>query len=113
MTVQIRSLIIFCQKTPQFSFILKTVLFSVWVPNSEEKKLNPRKPYLGVLARIAESLYSGGRPPASGSASAYVGSGVTSYSASGSVSTISPILIEIRCLLVSTLFISKLTIKLD
>jgi hypothetical protein len=72
----------------------------------KKKKSSPRKPYLGVLARIAESLYSGGRPPASGSASAYVGSGATSYSASGSESTISHILIEIRCLLVSILFIS-------
>jgi hypothetical protein len=91
MTVQIGSLINFGQKTPQFRFIFKTVLFSVWVPNSEERKSNPRKPYLGVLERIAESLYSGGRPPASGSASAYVGSGATSYSVSGSESTISPI----------------------
>jgi hypothetical protein len=80
----------FGQKTPQFRFILKIFYFSVWVPNSEEMKSNPRKPYQGVLARIAESLYSRGRPPASGSASAYVGSGVTSYSASGSELTISP-----------------------
>jgi hypothetical protein len=93
MTDQIWSLINFGQKIPQFKFILKTVLFSVWVPNSEERKTNPRKPYLRVLVRIAESLYSGGRTPASGSASAYVGSGVTSYSASGSESTISPNLI--------------------
>jgi hypothetical protein len=90
MTGQIKSLIIFCQKTSQFRFILKTVLFSVWVPISEERKINLRKPYLRVLARIAESLYSGGRPPALRSASAYVGSGVTSYSASESESTISP-----------------------
>jgi hypothetical protein len=34
------------------------------------------------------------------SASVYVRSGTTSYSASGSESTISPILIYIRCLLV-------------
>jgi hypothetical protein len=92
MTGQIKSLIIFGQKTPQFRFILKTILFSVWIPISEERKSNPRKPYLGVLARVAESLYSGDRPPASGSASTYVGSGVTSYSASGSESTISPII---------------------
>jgi hypothetical protein len=88
---QIKSLIMFGQKTPQFRFILKTFYFLVWVPNSEERKSNPRKPHLGVLVRIAESLYSGGRTLASGSASAYVGSGVTSYSASGSESTISPI----------------------
>jgi hypothetical protein len=91
MTGQIKSLIIFGQKTQQFRFILKTVLFSVWVPISEEKKSNPRKSYLGVLVRITESLYSGGRTPASGSVSPYVWSGVTSYSASGSESTISPI----------------------
>jgi hypothetical protein len=60
------------------------------VPISEERKLNPRKPYLGVLVRIAESLYSGGRTPASGSVSAYVGSGMTSYSARESESTVSP-----------------------
>jgi hypothetical protein len=90
MTGQIGSQINFGQKTPQFRFSLKTVLFSVWVPNSEERKSNPRKPYLRVLVRIAKSLYSGGITPASGSASAYVGSGVTSYPASGSESTISP-----------------------
>jgi hypothetical protein len=93
MTVQILSLIISGQKTPQFRFVLKADLFLVWVPNSEERKLNPRKPYLRVLVRIAKSLYFGGRTPTSGSASAYVGSGVTSYSASGSESTISPNLI--------------------
>jgi hypothetical protein len=81
----------FWSETPQFRFILKIILFSVWVPNSEERKSNPRKQYLGVLVRIAESLYSGGRTPASGLASAYVGSGMTSYSVSGSESTISPI----------------------
>jgi hypothetical protein len=91
MTGQIWSLINFGQKIPQFRFILKTDLFSVWVPNSEERKSNPRKPYLGVLVRITESLYSGGRTPTSGSVFAYVWSGVTSYSVSGSESTISPI----------------------
>jgi hypothetical protein len=80
----------------------KNIIFSVWVPNSEERKLNLRKPYLGALVRITESLYSGGRTPVSGSVSAYVWSGVTSYSASGSESTISPILIYIRYLLVLT-----------
>jgi hypothetical protein len=40
--------------------ILKTVSFSVWIPISEEKKANLRNPYLGVLVRIAKSLYSGG-----------------------------------------------------
>jgi hypothetical protein len=93
MTGQIKSLIIFCQKTPHFRFIFKTFYFSVWVPNSEERKSNPKKPYLGVLVTIAKSLYSGGRTSASRSASAYVGSGVTSYSVSGSESTISPNLI--------------------
>jgi hypothetical protein len=44
----------FGQEIPQFRFILKAVLFSVWVPNSEERKLNPRKPYLRVLVRIAK-----------------------------------------------------------
>jgi hypothetical protein len=82
----------FGQKIPQFRFILKIILFSVWVPISEERKVNPRKPYLGVLVRIAESLYSGGRTPTSGSTSAYVGSGVTSYTASRSESTISHII---------------------
>jgi hypothetical protein len=28
---------------------LKIILFSIWIPNSEERKVNPRKPYLGVL----------------------------------------------------------------
>jgi hypothetical protein len=91
MTGQIKSLIMFGQKTPHFIFILKIFYFSVWIPNSEERKSNLRKPYLRVLVRIVESLYSGGRTPALGSASAYVGSGVTSYSASGSESTVSPI----------------------
>jgi hypothetical protein len=49
MTVQIWSLIKFGQKLPQFRFILKVFLFSVWVSNSEERKANPKKPYLGVL----------------------------------------------------------------
>jgi hypothetical protein len=93
MTVQIWSLINFGQKILQFRFILKMVLFFVWVPISEERKANPRKPYLGVLVRIVKSLYSEGSTPISGSASAYVGSGTTSYSASESESTISPILI--------------------
>jgi hypothetical protein len=63
----------FWSKILQFGFILKIVLFSVWVPISKERKINPRKSYLGVLVRIAESLYSGGSTPASGSASTYVG----------------------------------------
>jgi hypothetical protein len=93
MTSQFWSLIKVWSKVPQFRFILKTVLISVWIPNSKERKSNPRKPYLGVLVRIAESLYSGGRTPASGSVSAYVWSGMTSYSARGSESTVSPNLI--------------------
>jgi NAD(P)H-hydrate repair Nnr-like enzyme with NAD(P)H-hydrate dehydratase domain len=93
MTVQFKSLNNVWLENIAVHFYLKINLFSIWVPISEERKSNPRKPYLGVLARIAESLYSGGRPPASGSASAYVGSGVTSYFASGSESTISPNLI--------------------
>jgi hypothetical protein len=75
----------FWSKIPQFGFILKIILFSVWVPISEEGKTNHRKLYLRVLMRIAESLYSGGRTPASGSASAYVGSGLTSYFAIGEI----------------------------
>jgi hypothetical protein len=84
MTVQFGSLTIFGQKIPQFRFILKIFLFSVWISNSEERKENPRKSYLGVLVRIAKSLYSGGGTPASRSASAYAGSGSASSSASGS-----------------------------
>jgi hypothetical protein len=68
----------------------KNILFSVWVPNSEERKLNPKKSYLRVLVRIAKSLYSGGSASVSGSASAYARSGSASVSASGSESTISP-----------------------
>jgi hypothetical protein len=93
MIIQIRSLINFGQKIPQFIFILKIILFSIWFPISEERKANLRKSYIGVLVRIAESLYSGGSAPASGSASAYVGSGTTLYSSSGSGWTTSPILI--------------------
>jgi hypothetical protein len=37
MTGQIQSLVIFGPKTPQFRFILKTVLISVWIPNSKER----------------------------------------------------------------------------
>jgi hypothetical protein len=84
MTVQFGSLNNVWLENTAVQFYLKTFLFTVWVPNSEERKSNPRKPYQRVLVRITESLYSGGRTPASGSASAYVGSGVTSYSASGS-----------------------------
>jgi hypothetical protein len=90
MTGQIQSLNIFGQKTPKFRFILKTFYFPVWVPNSEERNSNPRKPYLGVLVRIAKSLYSGGSASVSGSAPAYTRSGSASVSASGSKSTISP-----------------------
>jgi hypothetical protein len=80
-------------KISQFRFILKTFLFSVWVSNSEERKANPRKLYLRVLVRITESLYSGGSAPVSRSASAYVRYGLAFNSASGSESTISPIII--------------------
>jgi hypothetical protein len=84
MTCQIKSLNSgWSEKTTAVQLFEKNILFSVWVPNSEERKANLRKPYLRVLVRIAESLYSGGRTPALGSATAYVGSGVTSYSASG------------------------------
>jgi hypothetical protein len=31
------------------SALLKTFLFLVWIPNSEERKLNPRKPYLRII----------------------------------------------------------------
>jgi hypothetical protein len=67
------------------------ILFSVWIPISEERKSNLRNPYLGVLVRIAKSLYSEGGTSASGSASAYVGSGSFSSSASGYESTVSSI----------------------
>jgi hypothetical protein len=73
-------------------FILKIFLFSVWVPIFEERKTNPRNPYLKMLVRIAESLYYGGSTPILGSASAYVRSGSVSYSANGSESTKSPII---------------------
>jgi uncharacterized membrane protein len=46
MTVQVWSLIRFGQKIPQFRFILKLFSFSVWVPIYEERKANPRKPFL-------------------------------------------------------------------
>jgi hypothetical protein len=55
MTVQVWSLIRFGQKIPQFRFILKIFLFSVWVPNSEERKTNPRKLYLNISARLVVS----------------------------------------------------------
>jgi hypothetical protein len=93
MTVHIWSLSSVWFKKYRILDLFKNILFSVWVPNSEERKPNPKKPYLGVLVRITESLYSGGSTPASGSASVYVRSGTTSYSVSGSESTISPILI--------------------
>jgi hypothetical protein len=92
MTVQVWSLIRFGQKIPQFRFILKAFLFSVWVPISEERKANPRKSYLRTLMRIAESLYSGGRVSISGSTYAYVRSESASISASGSEPTILPII---------------------
>jgi hypothetical protein len=82
----------FSQKIPQFRYILKIFLFSIWVPNSEERKTNPKKPYQGVLVRIAESLYSGGSASVSGSAPTYARSGSASISASGSESTMSPII---------------------
>jgi hypothetical protein len=56
MIVQFGSLNRFGQKIPQFRFILKTFLFSVSAPNFEERKSNPRNPYLRMLVRIAESL---------------------------------------------------------
>jgi hypothetical protein len=92
MTVQVWSLIGFGEKISQFRFILKLFSFSVWVPISEERKENPRKPYLRMLVRIVKSLYSGGSASVSGSASAYARSGSTSNSTSGSESTISPII---------------------
>jgi hypothetical protein len=70
--------------------IFENILFLVWVPISEERKVNPKNPYLRVLVRIAESLYSGGSMPVSGSVSAYMRSGSASYSASGSESAKSP-----------------------
>jgi hypothetical protein len=91
MTGQIGTLSNFVQKNTAFQvYFKKTVLFSVWIPISEEGKSNLRKPYLRVLVRIAKSLYSGGSASVSGSAPAYARSGSTSVSASGSESTISP-----------------------
>jgi hypothetical protein len=58
MTIQIWSLINFDQKIPQFRFILKTSLFSVCVPNYEERKVNLRKPYLNISARLVASSCS-------------------------------------------------------
>jgi hypothetical protein len=95
MTVQVWSLIRFCQKIPQFRFILKIILFSVWVPNSEERKANLRKSYLRVLVSIVKSLYSKSSAPVSGLASTYARSGSVSISASGSESTISPIILNL------------------
>jgi hypothetical protein len=92
MTVQVWSLIRFGQKLPQFRFILKIFLISIWVPIFEERKANLRNPYLKMLVRIVELLYSRDSTPASGSASTYAGLGSTSYSASGSELTISPII---------------------
>jgi hypothetical protein len=92
MTAQIWSLINFSQKISQFRFILKIFSFSVWVPNFEERKANPRKLYQGVLVRIAKSLYFGGGTSASRQASAYPGLRSASNSASGSESIISHII---------------------
>jgi hypothetical protein len=39
----------FGQEIPQFRFILEAVLFSVWIPNSEERKSNPKKPCLRII----------------------------------------------------------------
>jgi hypothetical protein len=79
-------------KILQFNLFLKNIYFRIWVPISEERKSNFRNPYLGVLVRIEQSLYSGGSTPTSGSASAYAGSGLASSFASESESTISPII---------------------
>jgi hypothetical protein len=74
------------------SIILKIILFFIWVPISEERKANSRNLYMRMMVRIAESLYSGGNAPVSVLTSAYVRSGSASNSASGSKSTISPII---------------------
>jgi hypothetical protein len=93
MTGQILSIIsVWLEKNRNSVYILKIYLFSVWVPNSEKRKSNPRNPYMRVLVRITKSLYSGGGTPALRSASAYAGSGSASCSASGSESTISSII---------------------
>jgi hypothetical protein len=42
------------QKLLQFKFILKIFLFPVWVPNSEERKINPKKLYLGSASEDRE-----------------------------------------------------------
>jgi hypothetical protein len=92
MTVQFGSLNNIWSENTAVQIYFKNDLISVWVPNSEERRLNPRKPYLRVLARIVKSLYSGGSASVSGSAPAYTRSGSASVSASGSESTISPII---------------------
>jgi hypothetical protein len=79
-------------KYRSLDLFLNHFLFSVWVPISEKRKENPRNLYLGALVKIVKSFYSEGSTSVSGSASAYVRSGSTSNSVSGSESTISPII---------------------
>jgi hypothetical protein len=92
MTVQFRSLNNVWSENTAVQIYFKNILFSVWVPNSEERKVNPRKPYLRMLVKIVESLYSRGSASVSGSTSAYMRSGSASYSVNGSEPTISPII---------------------
>jgi hypothetical protein len=92
MTIQFGSLMICLDKNTAVQIIFENSFIFGWVPNSEERKPNLRNPYLGVLVRIVESLYSRGGTPTSGSASAYAGLGSASSSVSGYESTISPII---------------------
>jgi hypothetical protein len=92
MTVQFGALINIWSENTAVQIYLKIDLFSVWVPIYEERKVNPKKPYLGVLVRIVESLYFGGSASVSGSAPTYARSGLASISVSGSELTISPII---------------------
>jgi hypothetical protein len=88
MTVQFGSLNNVWSENAAVQIYFKNILFSIWVPISEERKANSRNSYLRILVRIAESFYSGGSAPVSGSASTYVRSGSTSIYVSGSESTI-------------------------
>jgi hypothetical protein len=83
---------VFGQRKTVIQFIFLKQFISVWVPNSEERKSNPKNPYLGVLVRITKSLYYGGNMPTSESTSVYAGLGSASNSASEYELTKSPII---------------------
>jgi hypothetical protein len=94
MIIQFVSLMICLVKNITVQIIFENFYFLVGVPNSEERKLNSRNPYLRVLVRIIESLYSGGGTPASRSASALTVSRMTMISVSGFESIISLIILK-------------------